>query len=82
MDLSIMAFLFSTERLASDRSAVTRVIEILRSKEQRGGRTEGRKESLITSASAAALLPRRTSCDEAVLTKNKSPSLRLIDRET
>lgn len=29
LDLSIMAFLFSTERFASDRSAVTRVIDIL-----------------------------------------------------
>lgn len=29
LDLSMMAFLFSTERFASDRSAVTRVIEIL-----------------------------------------------------
>lgn len=32
LDRSIMAFLFSTERFASDRSAVTRVIEILRNK--------------------------------------------------
>lgn len=31
-DLSIMAFLFSTERFASDRSAVTRVMEILQDK--------------------------------------------------
>ena len=29
LDLSMMAFLLSTERLASDRSAVTRVMEIL-----------------------------------------------------
>lgn len=32
LDLSIMAFLFSTERFASDRSAVTRVMEILQEK--------------------------------------------------
>lgn len=32
LDLSIMAFLFSTERFASDRSAVTRVIVILQEK--------------------------------------------------
>lgn len=32
LDLSIMAFLFSTERFANDRSAVTRVIEILQKK--------------------------------------------------
>lgn len=32
LDLSIMAFLFSTERFASDRSAVTRVMEILKTK--------------------------------------------------